>query len=255
MLSILMRAELEHVLFGAQQNVEPLEVDKAEALVYIYMNSRLLHQRPGADPVRYYDDNILSEGSDDDSGALSETDDDDNDDYNGNGGEGHDGNDGDSSGGGEQYHRADLPVIPGNLHREAVFDWNGIDEEIAKGVDKHVAVGPIRNMHVNEEALVHSEERAYDRANEEPDDDNYAEVANEHGTENGNAQGRNGDGNDCGEGGGTGTTVSGNNDAASIGNGDGGSNNVPPEGRTEEAPNQGVEIQDNPPPSYTNVNS
>jgi hypothetical protein len=66
MLSVLVRAELEHVLFCAQQNVEPLEVDKAEALVYIYMNSRLLHQRPGADPVRYYDDNIFLEDSDDD---------------------------------------------------------------------------------------------------------------------------------------------------------------------------------------------
>jgi hypothetical protein len=33
-----------------------LGVEKAEALVYIYTNSRLLCQRPGADPVRYYDD-------------------------------------------------------------------------------------------------------------------------------------------------------------------------------------------------------
>jgi hypothetical protein len=91
-----------------------LGVDKAEALVYIYTNSCLLHQRPGADPMRYYDDNIL-EDFDDDRRALSETDNDDNhgnDDNNGNGGEGHDGSDGDSSDRGGQYHRADPPVIP-----------------------------------------------------------------------------------------------------------------------------------------------
>jgi hypothetical protein len=40
-----------------------LRVDKAEALVYIYTNSKLLRQRPGADPVRWYDNNILSEDS------------------------------------------------------------------------------------------------------------------------------------------------------------------------------------------------
>jgi hypothetical protein len=75
-----------------------LEVDKAEALVYIYTNSCLLRQRPGADPVCYYDDNIFLEDSEDDGGVLSVTDDDDNDDNddnNGNGGVGHDGSDGD----------------------------------------------------------------------------------------------------------------------------------------------------------------
>jgi hypothetical protein len=43
-----------------------------------------------------------------------------------------------------------------------MFDWNGINEEIANGVDEHAAVGPIGNMHVNEEAPVRSEELAYD---------------------------------------------------------------------------------------------
>jgi hypothetical protein len=102
-----------------------LGVEKAEALVYIYTNSRLLRQRPSADPVRYYDDNIFLEDSNDDGGALSETDDDDNDgndDNNGNGGEGHDGNDGDSSDGGGKYRRADPPVIPQDPHLEAAFD-------------------------------------------------------------------------------------------------------------------------------------
>jgi hypothetical protein len=141
-----------------------LGVDKVEALVYIYTNSRLLCQRPGADPMHYYDDNIFSEDSDDDGGVLSETDDDDNDgndDNNGNGGKGHNGRDGDSSDGGGQYHRADPPVIPEDPHPEAVFDWNGIIEEIANGVDEHADVGPIGNMHVNEEAPVRSEEPAY----------------------------------------------------------------------------------------------
>jgi hypothetical protein len=120
-----------------------LGVKKAEALVYIYTNSRLLRQRPGADPVRYYDDNIFSEDSDDDGGALSETDDDDNDgnnDNNGNGGEGHNCNNGDSSDGGGQYRRADPPDIPQDPHPEAMFDWNGIDEEITNGVDEHAVV-------------------------------------------------------------------------------------------------------------------
>jgi hypothetical protein len=110
-----------------------LGVEKAKALVYIYTNSRLFRQRPSANPIRYYDDNIFSTDSDDDGGALSETDDDDNDDNddnNGNGGEGHDGNDGDSSGGRREYHKVDLPVIPGNLHPEAVFDWNGMMKKI-----------------------------------------------------------------------------------------------------------------------------
>jgi hypothetical protein len=233
-------------------------VDKAEALVYISTKSRLLRQRLGADPMHYHDDNIFSEDSDDDGGAPSETDDDDNDgndDNNGNRGEGHAGSDGDSSDGGGQYHRADPPVIPQDPHPEVVFDWNGIDEEIANDVDEYVAVGPIGNMHVNEEAPVHSEEPAYDRVDEEPNDDDYDEVANEHGTEDGNAHGRNGDGNDHGEGGGIGVVVGGNNDAASVGSADGGSGNVPQEQRTKETPNQGVEIEDIPPPSNTNANS
>jgi hypothetical protein len=96
---------------------------------------------------------------------------------------------------------------------------------------------------------------ACDQADEEADDDDYDEVANEHATEDGNAHDHNGDGNDRGEGGGIGTAVGGNNDAASFGNADGGSSNVPQELRTEEAPNQGVQIEDIPPPSNMNTNS
>ena len=92
-----------------------LGVEKAEALVYIYTNSCVLHQKPGAHPVRYYDYNIFLEDSDDDGRALLEmdnNDNDDNDDNNGNGSEGHDSNDGDFSNGREKYHRTDRLVIP-----------------------------------------------------------------------------------------------------------------------------------------------
>ena len=41
-----------------------LGVNKAEALVYIYTNSKLLRQRLGADLVRWYNNNILSKDSD-----------------------------------------------------------------------------------------------------------------------------------------------------------------------------------------------
>jgi hypothetical protein len=50
-----------------------LELEKVEALVYIYTNSCLFRQRPGVNPVCYYDDNIFSEDSNDDGGILSET--------------------------------------------------------------------------------------------------------------------------------------------------------------------------------------
>lgn len=39
---------------------------KAETLVYIYSNSRVLRKRPGADAVRWYEDNVYSEDSDPD---------------------------------------------------------------------------------------------------------------------------------------------------------------------------------------------
>ena len=51
-----------------------LGVDKIEALVYIYTNSKLLRQRPGVDPVRWYNNNILSEDLDpDDNGQETKS--------------------------------------------------------------------------------------------------------------------------------------------------------------------------------------
>jgi hypothetical protein len=110
-------------------------------------------------------------------------------------------------------------------------------------------------MHVNEDALLGFAERGYDLTDEEPDDDNNDEVANEHGEENGNVHGRNSNSNDRGEGGASGTVVGGNTNAASVGSGDGGPNNVPQEKQIDEAPNHGVEIQNNQHPSIMNVNS
>jgi hypothetical protein len=51
-----------------------LGVNKAEALVYIYTNSKLLRQKPGADLVRWYNNNIFCEDSDpDDNGEETES--------------------------------------------------------------------------------------------------------------------------------------------------------------------------------------
>jgi hypothetical protein len=63
-----------------------LGIDKAEALVYIYTNSKLLRQKSGADPVRWYDNNIFSKDSDpDDNGEETKSEGNDDD---GNGGVG-----------------------------------------------------------------------------------------------------------------------------------------------------------------------
>ena len=148
----------------------------------------------------YYDDNIFLEDSNDEGGALSEMDDDDNDDNNdnnSNGGKGHNGNIVDSFSGGGKHHKADLPIIHGNLHPKVVHDIL----EIANGIDKHVAMESIVNMHVDEDALLRFAKCAYYQANEELDDDDYDEVANEDGKKNGNVYGHNGDGNDLDEGG------------------------------------------------------
>jgi hypothetical protein len=97
-----------------------LGVEKAEALIYIYTNSLLLHQRLNIDPVRNYDDNIFSEDSNDDGGTHSNTDEDNNDD---NSGQGHDGNDGDAFNEEEEHPREYPPINLGNVHLENHFDW------------------------------------------------------------------------------------------------------------------------------------
>ena len=103
-----------------------LGTKKAEDLVYIYMNTRLLQGRLGADPVRWYENNVFSEDEDesvDDDSDKNDGDDDDN----LNGSEGMEGNEpinDDERSDGED---------PENIVAEdgaGVFDWNEIDAEI-----------------------------------------------------------------------------------------------------------------------------
>ena len=81
---------------------------KADDLVYIYTNSKLLQERRGADPVIWYDNQSFSEDSDPDVGLMDveETNDDGGnegltgEDEDGNGdGDARDGGDGDSADG------------------------------------------------------------------------------------------------------------------------------------------------------------
>jgi hypothetical protein len=119
-----------------------LEVEKAEALVYIYTNSRLLRQRAGADPIHYFD-----------------------------------GSDGDTSNGGDQPLRQVPLVNPMNAENERVWDWNDIDAEGENGVHELAAVESIVNVQSNEETAVPSAEHLYERADEELDDDANTEVS------------------------------------------------------------------------------
>jgi hypothetical protein len=108
-----------------------LMVDKAEALVYIYINSKLLRQRPKADSMRWYDNNIFSEDSDlDDNGHETES-------------EGNDdgGNDDDDIFGplGGQIPGANEPRAGHALNNNAdgqnleAFDWDGFSDDGAVG--------------------------------------------------------------------------------------------------------------------------
>jgi hypothetical protein len=104
-----------------------LGVDKAKALVYIYTNSKLLWQKPGANPVRWYDNNIFSENSDpDDNGKETES----------------EGNDDDGDGGVGEYVVGGAEIRGGNEGRAATapnnkdgggnadeFDWDALMAE------------------------------------------------------------------------------------------------------------------------------
>ena len=103
-----------------------LSTKKAEDLVYIYTNTRLLRGRLGADPVRWYENNVFSEDEDESVDDDSDTDDGDDDD-NLNGGEDIEGN--------EPINDDDRRDDDGreNIVAEdgaGVFDWNEIDAEI-----------------------------------------------------------------------------------------------------------------------------
>jgi hypothetical protein len=60
--------------FVHNKSCNRLRVDKAETLVYIYTNLKLLRQKPGANLVRWYDNNIFSKDLDsDDNGQDTES--------------------------------------------------------------------------------------------------------------------------------------------------------------------------------------
>ena len=103
-----------------------LGTKKAEDLVYIYTNTRLLRGRLEADPLRWYENNVFSEDEDESVDDDSDTDDGDDDD-NLNGGEGMEGN--------EPINDDERRDDDGreNIEDEdgaGVFDWNEIDAEI-----------------------------------------------------------------------------------------------------------------------------
>jgi hypothetical protein len=241
-----------------------LGVEKAEALVYIYTNSRLLRQRAGADLVRYYDDNIFSEDSDDDDNDGYDSRDghdgnnghDSNDGHDGNDGgvgQGLNGNDGNTSNGGDQPPKQVSPVYPTNAGNERVWDWNDIDAEGTNNVNEPTAVEPIVNVQGNEETVVPSAKRLYEQADEELDDGANIEVSFEEGTEEDITHSHNGASNGLAKGTASGSTACGNSNAASTSNGGNGPHTVAETEPTESVRNQGV--QDNPPPPDMNVNS
>ena len=103
-----------------------LGTKKAEDLVYIYTNTRLLQGRLGADPVRWYENNVFSEDEDESMDDDLDTDDGDDDD-NLNGGEDIEGN--------EPINDDERRDDDGRENIVAedgadVFDWNEIDAEI-----------------------------------------------------------------------------------------------------------------------------
>ena len=103
-----------------------LGTKKAEDLVYIYTNTRLLRGRLGADPLQWYENNVFSEDEDESVDDDSDTDDGDDDD-NLNGGKGMEGN--------EPINDDERRDDDGreNIKDEddaCVFDWNEIDVEI-----------------------------------------------------------------------------------------------------------------------------
>ena len=116
---------------------------KAKDLVYIYTNTRLLQSRLGADPFRWYGNNVFSEDEDegvDDDPYMDDGDDDDNQ----SGGEGMEGNEpinDDKRHDGEARKNIDDQDDDKRHDGEAckniddqddagVFDWNEIDAEI-----------------------------------------------------------------------------------------------------------------------------
>jgi hypothetical protein len=101
-------------------------VNKVEALVYIYTNSKLLRRRPGANPIHWYKDIIFSEDSNlDDNGQEIRN-------------EGKD-DDGDFLTSGAQMREANEPQVQRVLNNYVdgpnvdVFDWDRFSDEDSVG--------------------------------------------------------------------------------------------------------------------------
>ena len=103
-----------------------LGTKKEEDLVYIYTNTRLLRGRLGADPLRWYENNVFSEDEDESMDDDSDTNDGDDDD-NLNGGEGMEGNEPIND---DERRDDDGWENIEDEDGEGVFDWNEIDAEI-----------------------------------------------------------------------------------------------------------------------------
>ena len=106
-----------------------LGTKKAEDLVYIYMNTRLLRGRLGADPLRWYENNVFSEDEDESMDDDLDTDDGDDgdDDDNLNGGEGMEGNEPIND---DERHDDEGQENIEDEDGAGVFDWNEINSEI-----------------------------------------------------------------------------------------------------------------------------
>ena len=144
-----------------------LGTKKAEALVYIYANNRLLRQRAVANPIRWYDNNIMLEESDLDGEDDSNSEYDGDDDNAGNDGAGndiqHEVNDIDGDG-----NDANGPAEDGGGPRFEVFDWEGFDAE------DHVVQVPLRNVSVARSEGSGSSDHSrgdYDDVRDDDDDD------------------------------------------------------------------------------------
>ena len=103
-----------------------LGTKKAEDLVYIYTNTRLLRGRLGANPVRWYENNVFSEDEDKSVDDNSDRDDGDDDD-NLNGGKGMEGNEPINN---DERRDDDSREDIVAEDDAGVFDWNEIDAEI-----------------------------------------------------------------------------------------------------------------------------
>ena len=104
-----------------------LGTKKAEDLVYIYTNTRLLRGRLGVDPVRWYENNVFSEHEDERVDDDLDTEDGDDDDDNLNGGKGMEGNEPINNDERRDDDGQENIVVEDGA---GVFDWNEIDAEI-----------------------------------------------------------------------------------------------------------------------------